>query len=90
VGGRNFFRTICELDHIHPYESGVICGYRVGASRFQYPGRARPHGRHIPPAALFFAVWLSKRADISQAGDLRFTGIAGLNAPPNQPEEIHS
>jgi hypothetical protein len=52
--GRNFFRTNCELDHIHPYESGVIWGHRVGASQFQYPGRAMPHGRHIPPAALFF------------------------------------
>jgi len=39
---------------------------------------------------LFFVAWLSERADISQAGDLRFTGITGLNAPPNQPEEIHS
>jgi hypothetical protein len=39
---------------------------------------------------LVFCGWFPERADISQAGDLRFTGIASLNAPPNQPEEIHS
>jgi hypothetical protein len=37
-------------------------------------------------------LWLGfpERSDISQAGDLRFTGIARLNAPPSQPEDIHS
>jgi hypothetical protein len=67
------------MDHIRPYESGVIVRAPGGASRFQYPGSARPQGRYIPPAALFFWRWIAaenpEHAVISQAGDLRFAGI---------------
>jgi hypothetical protein len=41
-----------------------------GVSRFQYPGRARPHGRHTPPAALFFSGCRKSRKPASRGSVL--------------------
>ena len=49
-----FFCADCEVDHIGRRPVRAFCGSPGGASRFQCPGRARPHRRHTPPAALFF------------------------------------
>ena len=50
-----FFGADCEMDHTGPRPTGAFCSSPGGASRFQCPGRARPHRRHTPPAALFFS-----------------------------------
>src|ERR1700722_7800466 len=48
------FCANCEMDHIGPRPTRAFYSSPGGASRFQCPGRARPHRRHTPPAALFF------------------------------------